>query len=102
MKTACVAFPYGMRFSNHMLISNKPIKLDFSRWRKVLLQTKIDGRSVISLDQKEDREYLDKLMNLGNTHCIESCQKILERTGDLQEVTDDNMGSEWRHVFGLE
>lgn len=102
MKTACLAFPYGMRFSNHMLVSNMPIKLNFSRWRKVLLQTKIDGRSVINLHQKEDREYLDKLMNLGKTNYIESCQKILERTGDLQEITDDNMGSEWRHVFGLE
>lgn len=102
MKTACLAFPYGMRFSNHMLVSNMPIKLDFARWRNILLHTKIDGRSVINLKQKEDLEYLNKLMNLSKTDNIESCQKILERTSDLQEVTDDNMGSEWRHVFGLE
>ncbi|MBN9320931.1 MAG: DUF748 domain-containing protein, partial [Delftia acidovorans] len=43
-KTACTAFPYGSRFSNHMVVSQTPIAWDFSRWRTVLENYKIDGK----------------------------------------------------------
>ena len=33
---------------------------------------------------------------------IESCTEILTRTEGKGPVTDDNMGSEWRHYFGSE
>ena len=33
---------------------------------------------------------------------IEPCAEILVRTEGKYPVTDDNMGSEWRHYFGFE
>jgi spermidine synthase len=32
----------------------------------------------------------------------EPCTEILVRTDGKKPVTDDNMGSEWRHYFGSE
>jgi spermidine synthase len=33
---------------------------------------------------------------------IEHCADVLARTSGMAGVTDDNMGSEWRHFFGLQ
>ena len=35
-RTGCLAFPYGARFTNHMVVSQTPIAWDFARWRNVL------------------------------------------------------------------
>lgn len=102
MKTACLTFPHGMRFMNHMLISEAPLTLDFARWREVLLRTKINGRAVLDLHYQQDRQALTRLMQLPQTNCLESCQSILARTNHITEITDDNMGSEWRYALGLE
>jgi hypothetical protein len=33
---------------------------------------------------------------------IEECPDVLARTAGEPPVTDDNMGTEWRHYMGLE
>ena len=35
-RTACLAFPYGARFTNHMVVSKSPIDWNFARWRQTL------------------------------------------------------------------
>jgi spermidine synthase len=107
-RTGCLAFSYGMRISNHMLLSEKPIHLDFQHWKEVLLEYRIDGRPVIDKSSDIDRNYLASLMALemggtlyGNDF-FESCSHILERSTNRTVITDDNMGSEWRHSLGIE
>jgi hypothetical protein len=33
---------------------------------------------------------------------MEPCSAILARTKGLEPITDDNMGTEWRYMFGFE
>ncbi|MDD3370417.1 MAG: hypothetical protein PHE27_01190, partial [Alphaproteobacteria bacterium] len=59
--------------------------------------------------QSRDRAFVDYLDGIADTtyyagkgKLVEPCPDILERTRGLRPVTDDNMGTEWRHPFGLE
>src|SRR5476649_1882259 len=111
-RTACLGFPYGARFTNHMVVSLAPLAWDFDNWRNTLENYKIDGRAVLDLTSAPGRQRLDHLMSLqksltvraasGPGQPIEFCSQILERTADRLPVTDDNMGSEYRHNFGME
>ncbi|WP_062092514.1 spermine/spermidine synthase domain-containing protein [Caballeronia udeis] len=111
-RTACLGFPYGARFTNHMIVSLSPLEWDFDNWRNTLESYKIDGRAVLDLNSAPGRQRLKDLMSLqssltvpaasGPGQPIESCSQILKRTADKQLVTDDNMGSEYRHNLGME
>jgi len=111
-RTGCLAFPYGARFTNHMVVSMSPIVWDFERWRHTLEAYRIDGLPVLDLTRSEDRAALDQLLSFeasmqddaipGAQKTIERCTEILVRTDGKNPVTDDNMGSEWRHYFGSE
>jgi spermidine synthase len=111
-RTGCLAFPYGARFTNHMVVSTSPIVWDFDRWRRTLEAYRIDGQPVIDPDRSEDRAALDQLISLQASmrtdaipsaqKPIEPCTEILVRTAGKDPVTDDNMGSEWRHYFRIE
>src|SRR6185312_11423355 len=60
-RTACLTFPYGARFTNHMVVSDRPIAWDFQRWRRILTSYRIDGRPIVDPARAEDRAELDKL-----------------------------------------
>lgn len=111
-RTGCIAFPYGARFTNHMVVSSSPLKWDFENWHRTLDAYRIDGRPVLGF---ESRQELDKsggwaLLKAKFTatdessseQLVEPCSRILARTTGRTPVTDDNMGSEWRHYFGVE
>jgi spermidine synthase len=95
-RTGCVAFPHGVRFSNQLAVSLAPLDVDAERWRRTLRAWRIDGRPVLDGARAEHRRVLD-----GHV-ALEPCGDILARTAGRAPVTDDNMGSEWRFVYGLE
>jgi len=111
-RTACLSYPYGARFTNHMLVSLSPLVWDFKNWRNTLEAYKIDGRPVLNLANEAGRKRMDELMSLqtsftlkggtGEKQPIESCTQILARTASRMPVTDDNMGSEYRHGLDME
>ncbi len=108
-RTACQAFPYGARFTNHMVVSRAPIAWDFVRWRQIVESYRIDGRAQFDLSRDADRGILDKLSEMQGSltsseadRPIELCPDVLARTAGQEVVTDDNMGSEWRHFLGFE
>ncbi|MBR0795374.1 fused MFS/spermidine synthase [Bradyrhizobium jicamae] len=103
-KTGCTAFPYGARFTNHVVASNAPIDWNYERWRKVLESYTIDGKPEFNLTDRADREFLDALMQEYRLDgsMIEQCPTLLSRTTDKALVTDDNMGTEWRYYLNLE
>ena len=103
-RTACLAFPYGARFTNHMVVSDSAIDWNFSRWRQTLESYVIDGRKQFDPQNADDRALLDSVTSAdqGAGHMIEGCPEILARTTGMTPVTDDNMGTEWRHYLGLE
>ena len=111
-RTACLSFPYGARFTNHMVVSLSPIAWDFGRWRQTLENYRIDGRTEVDPGLPKDREILEHFMalekdllpgaNAIGAKVIEPCAEILVRSVDKDVITDDNMGSEWRHGLALE
>ncbi len=109
-RTGCLAFPYGARFTNHLVLSNAPIAWDFGRWRHTLETYRIDGKAIFDPARERDRAEIDSLMaweaDLGRTGApgrnIEPCPDVVARTDGLRVMTDDNMGSEWLYPLHLE
>ena len=111
-RTGCATFEDGARFTNHLVVSNAAIKWDFDRWRRTLESYSIDGKPSLHVERAEDkakldeldswRKSLDKTERTDEKRPIERCSDILLRTVGKKLVSDDNMGSEWRHIFGLE
>jgi spermidine synthase len=111
-RTGCTVFPFGARFTNHMVLSSAPMAWDFDRWQRNLEAYRIDNRPVLNLAAAEDQVVLQRLMSLRSAFGadvvqdrntpIERCEQILARTKDRMRVTDDNMGTEWRYFWGRE
>lgn len=113
-RTGCLAFAYGARFTNHMVLSQSPIAWGFQRWRRTLASYRIDGRPIFDPAREQDRAELDgyvawqeglvpnKVRHRDEVRPIEPCPEILAQTAGMRPVTDDNMGSEWLHFLGLE
>jgi spermidine synthase len=104
-RTACLSFPYGARFTNHMVVSDTAIDWNFARWRQTLESYVIDGVKQFDLQDAEDRALLDSVTSPDQSsqqHLIEDCPEVLARTASSVPVTDDNMGTEWRYTLGLE
>jgi spermidine synthase len=111
-RTGCLAFAYGARFTNHMVVSDAPIAWDFRRWRQTLESYRIDGVLVFDASRAQDRVMLAQFESWHESITsknarvdekpIEPCPDLLMRTAGKRSVTDDNMGSEWLHVMGLD
>jgi spermidine synthase len=102
-RTACLAFPFGARFTNHMVVSETPIDWNIGRWRQTLESYTIDGKRQFAAQNTNDRAALDSLtmVDQSSRHLIEDCSSVLARTVDLEPISDNNMGTEWRHNLGL-
>ena len=108
-RTGCATFAHGARFTNHMLLSSTPIDWNFARWRRVLVAYRVDGRAVVDAANPEHAQGLDRLMALAAqlrpdharspADTIESCPDVLARSAGQALITDDNMGTEWRHIW---
>ncbi|HKX41608.1 MAG TPA: spermidine synthase, partial [Burkholderiaceae bacterium] len=108
-RTGCSTFPHGARFTNHVVLSMTPIAWDFERWRRTLVAYRIDERPMLDLSRPEHAEGLARLMamrsqiRLDRAHdaadWIEPCPHVLARTAGQRLITDDNMGTEWRHFW---
>jgi spermidine synthase len=103
-RTACLVFPFGARFTNHMVVSETPIDWNFSRWREVLETYSVDGRSEFDMANAQDRARIDSLVQKygPESSMIEDCTTLLLQTADKHPITDDNMGAEWRYYFESE
>lgn len=103
-KTACTAFPHGARFLTQMVVSETRIDWDFTRWREVLENYKIDGKPEFDPKNAVDRSRIDSLLNeyRRGGPMIEECPELLSATTDSAVITDDNMGTEWRYFLRLD
>jgi spermidine synthase len=99
--TGAAVFPYALRISNFLAVSDSPIRLDKERWKAALSSYKIDGRMVFDPANQLDRDRLKDVLNIADQLDIpngplESRGSIQGRTRGLRLITDDNMGTEWR------
>jgi spermidine synthase len=101
LATGAGAFPYALRVSNFIAVSDAPFTLDKNRWRTALASYRIDGRPVFDPADPAQQAQLEKVLNLADELDIpggqlESRASLLHLLKDARLITDDNMGTEWR------
>jgi spermidine synthase len=103
-RTACAAFTHGARFTNHIVVSEMPIDWNFTRWREVLENYKIDGKPEFDPKNAVDHSRIDSLLDeyRRGGPMVEECPELLSATTGSALITDDNMGAEWRYYLHLE
>ena len=102
--TGLAVFPYGLRVSTCLALSDSPLVFDRERWKSVLLRYKIDGNPVIDSSRPEQMQKLDFIVSMpdatpsGKWESIEDNQGMRQRLQNRQNIiiTDDNMGVEWQ------
>jgi spermidine synthase len=102
--TGAVLFPYAYRHALFMAVSETPIQIDKSRWRRVLENYSLEGKRMFNLADPEDRKIVDGIIAIADTlpgptyvsRGMESRENILRRTLGMPMITDDNMVTEWR------
>jgi spermidine synthase len=103
--TGATVFPYALRVSNFIAVSDSPIVFDRARLRAVLEAYRIDGRAVFDLGNPGQRALLDQMVSIPERaeivgpaldRSVESEASLRNRLKGLRLVTDDNMGAEWR------
>ncbi len=102
-RTGAVLFPYAYRFVIFMAVSDSPIQVDKERWRRTLVNYKLEGRPIFNLALPADQELLEEVLHYADTlpnekyevQAMESRDQILRRTVGKPIVTDDNMATEW-------
>jgi spermidine synthase len=100
LTTGATVFPYALRVSNFLAVSDSPFTLDKERWKSLLEQYRLDGRIVFDPADPIAQTKLKLLLGLpGQLDTpkgeLESGQSMLRRFKDVKIITDDNMGTEW-------
>lgn len=104
--TGATVFPYALRLSNFLAVSDNPIVFDRERCKNSLTAYTIDDRLVFDLSKPSDRDALEQIVSLPQANSenhgrsldfsIEDRASLLYRLKGLQIITDDNMGTEWK------
>ena len=92
--TAATAYPFLLRITNFVVVSDSLFRFDRERWRWLLATMRIDDQPVLDLGVASQKAVYDDLMGFND---IEGRESIFERTSKIASViTDDNMVPEWR------
>ena len=62
--TGATVFPYALRVSNFIAVSDSPIVFDRARWKTVLESYTIDGRRVFDLSNPADRSVIEEMVTI--------------------------------------
>jgi SAM-dependent methyltransferase len=101
LATGISVFPYALRISSFLAVSDSPFTLDKDRWRSALSSYRIDGRPVFDLGNPLQRARMEEVLRMadevdGPEGWVESKANIERRIRHPRLITDDNMGTEWR------
>jgi spermidine synthase len=90
--TGATVYPYALRVSSFLAVSDTPLQFDKAALKETLLAYRIDGTPVLDPSRAADRRKLDEMLAWTD---IEYAPAIRQRNRDKRIVTDDNMGTEW-------
>ena len=100
--TALSVFPYGLRISNFLAVSESAIPFNTELWLSVLKRYKIDGRNVFDPIDPASQQVLAGYALLARTLdgppsflTLETSDSLRKRLGKPRLITDDDMGLEW-------
>jgi predicted membrane-bound spermidine synthase len=100
LATGVTAFPYALRISSFLAVSDSAFTLDKDLWRTALTNYRIDGHPVFDLADPLQRTRLEDVLHLADeldasTGGLESRTSLQSRLKGARLITDDNMGTEW-------
>jgi spermidine synthase len=98
--TGASVFPYALRISIFLAVSDSPIEVNIERWKNVLLHYRLGDEPVFNMETPRDRARLERVLSLANIRPgrwidMEYADQIRREYADLRIITDDNMGDEW-------
>jgi hypothetical protein len=101
MATGMSVFPYSLRVSSFIAVSDSPFDLDKERWRNALRNYTIDGHRVFDLSLPLDQQRLEQVLSVADQstdphRASESRAHMMRRLANVPIISDDNMGTEWR------
>jgi spermidine synthase len=101
LATGATAFPYALRISSFLAVSDSPFTLDKNLWRSALTSYRIDGQPVFNLADPLQRARLEDVLHLADEldaprGQLESHLSLQRRLVGARLITDDNMGTEWQ------
>jgi spermidine synthase len=106
--TAVSVFPYAVRISNFIAVSDNPLRFDADRWKGIMKAYRIDSAPLLDVTRHEDETFLDTVVSdaqlasssakpLGmKTPYFDFETSLRSRLAGRTVVTDDNMAVEWR------
>jgi SAM-dependent methyltransferase len=95
-RTGVSVFRYAVMVGNCMAASDSPLSLDLDRWKRVMLQYRIDGAPVFDLTRPEHLQKWNEVIGLLPTR--DQAAMIRSSNRATRMITDDNMGTEWQKV----
>jgi spermidine synthase/MFS family permease len=99
MATASAVFPYTLRLSSFVAVSDSPFALDRTRWQQALISYRIDGHPVFDRSIPLHQQRLEEVLHIADQSSAsgfyETRASMLTRLHGVGLITDDNMGDEW-------
>jgi spermidine synthase len=100
LATGIAEFPYALRVSSFLAVSDSPLRLDKDRWKTMLSEYRIDGRPVFDLTNPPDQAALENVLHLADqldvpNGNLEPRASLAGRLKGARLITDDNMATEW-------
>jgi spermidine synthase len=103
MATALSVFPYALRITNFLAVSESPIHFDSNLWFSTLDKFEIDGRRLFDPASPATQRVLARYASFERTldgrpsfGGMEGGDSLRKRIGKIRLITDDNMGLEWK------
>jgi predicted membrane-bound spermidine synthase len=94
LRTGLGVFPHGISIGGMLAVSDRPVAFDEARWKGVLGRHLRQGRPLLDAGSAEGRALLERLGDRIRSS-TQTRETILSRVGGAEEITDDNMGTEW-------
>jgi hypothetical protein len=102
-RAAFDVFPEGLRFLNFAAVSMVPVKFNEARWRRALADYRLNGVALFDTTTSRGRTRVASFLATPHdptgwfgSPALESRASMLPRLQDVEPITDDNMGGEWR------
>lgn len=104
IRTGMEVFPHTLLVVNNCVASDAPLVWNAPRWRRVLSEYTMDGRTLFDFATPQGREALDGVMAFldrqgdqpdGSEWRWLSREEMQARWGNEEIITDDNLGHEY-------
>lgn len=92
LKTVSSQFSHLLYRGGYCIASDEPVSVDRDRFAETLLDMRMDGQTVFSMENSKDKKALKRIVSLG---FIDPRDHFAEELRRSRIITDDNMSTEF-------